>query len=323
MIRPTPTARGSGSGKVMASVAALSPPYSGRGPDTSDTRLLRTTAPFSYGGILSAMPARGAALKKEVRDFWNADPCGTRYLEKPNDFAAHSRARYQLEPFIPGFAQFVSARGKRVLEIGVGMGCDYLEWLKARAVATGVDLSPASINQARRRCELAGYQPDLEVADAERLPFETNTFDLVYSYGVMHHSADTQRCIDEAWRVLKPGGEARLMLYHHPSLTGLMLWLRFGMLPRKTVRQTVYQHLESPGTQSFTQPEVRSMLSRFEETSIQQVFSPGDLLLHKASARFSGPFYRALWKLYPRFLVRAFAKNLGLFLLISARKPLQ
>ena len=82
-------------------------------------------------------------LKDEVREFWDSDPCGSRYLEGQEDFAAHARARYELEPHIPGFAQFAASRGLRVLEIGVGMGADYLEWLKAGAHATGVDLSSA------------------------------------------------------------------------------------------------------------------------------------------------------------------------------------
>ena len=157
--------------------------------------------------------------KEEVREFWNADPCGTRYLEGKEDFDAHARARYELEPFIFDFAQFQSARGLRVLEIGVGMGADYLEWLKAGALATGVDLSAASIERAQQRAELAGYKPDLRVADAEQLPFADNSFDVVYSYGVMHHSPNTPQCVREAWRVLKPAGQARIMVYHHPSIT--------------------------------------------------------------------------------------------------------
>src|ERR1700691_3472217 len=112
--------------------------------------------------------------KEEVREFWNADPCGTRYMEGKEDFDAHARARYALEPYIFDFAQFQSARGLKVLEIGVGMGADYLEWLKAGAVATGVDLSVASIERARQRCHSAGFQPDLRVADAEQLPFADN-----------------------------------------------------------------------------------------------------------------------------------------------------
>jgi ubiquinone/menaquinone biosynthesis C-methylase UbiE len=102
--------------------------------------------------------------------------------------------------------------------------------LKAGAKATGIDMSAVSVERARRRCQSAGYIPDLRVADAESLPFADETFDVAYSYGVMHHSADPTRCLREAWRVLKPGGHARIMLYHHPSLTGAMLWLRYGIL---------------------------------------------------------------------------------------------
>ncbi|MGA6981103.1 MAG: class I SAM-dependent methyltransferase [Candidatus Sulfotelmatobacter sp.] len=260
-------------------------------------------------------------LKEKVRDFWNSDPCGTRYLEDADNFAAHARARYALEPYIFRFAQFPSAAGARVLEIGVGMGADYLEWLKAGALATGIDLSPSSADQARRRCELAGYKPDLQVSDAENLSFSNDTFDLVYSYGVMHHSVDVQRCVNEAWRVLKPGGEARIMLYHHPSLTGFMLWLRFGVLRNKSLRQTVYERLESPGTQSFSRAEVREMMKDFENIRMEQVFSPGDLLLHTPSSRFNGFLYRMAWSLYPRFIARLLCRRMGLFLLISARKP--
>ena len=261
-----------------------------------------------------------ADLKARVQSFRDADPCGTRYLEGSEDFAAHAQARYALEPHIHQFAGFSEARGLRVLEIGVGMGADYLEWLKADAKATGIDLSSMSLEKARRRCVLAGYEPDLQLADAEHLPFVDKSFDIVYSYGVMHHSPDTQKCINEAFRVLRPGGQARIMLYGHPSLTGFMLWLRYGLLLGRPLRQTVYEKLESPGTKTFTQAEVRSMFSVFEEVEIQQVFSPGDLLLNAPSSRFQSRVYEVIWKLYPRTLARVLCRKLGLFLLISARK---
>jgi len=260
-------------------------------------------------------------LKESVRDFWNRDPCGTRYLGSADEFSSHARARYTLEPYIPEFAKFDESRGRKVLEIGVGMGADYLRWLQAGADASGIDLSASSIEQARRRCEFEGYQPILQVSDAEHLSFEDNSFDVVYSYGVMHHSPDTQQCLNEAWRVLKPGGEARIMVYHHPSLTGLMLWLRFGLFRGKSLRESVYLYLESPGTKSYTQAEAQSLMARFDNVVMRQVFSPGDLLLNKPSERFQGGIYRALWALYPRFLARWFCRSLGLFLLITARKP--
>jgi ubiquinone/menaquinone biosynthesis C-methylase UbiE len=259
-------------------------------------------------------------LKEAVRDFWNSDPCGSRYLGDRADFEAHARARYELEPYIHEFAGFAQSTGQRVLEIGVGMGADYLEWLKAGAQATGVDLSSESLEWAKRRSGLAGYTTDLRVSDAEHLPFPDNTFDIVYSYGVMHHSPDTPQCIGEARRVLKPGGALRIMVYHHPSLTGLMLWLRYGWLRGKSLRETVRDRLESPGTKSYTQDEARAMLQGFEQIEMRQVFSPGDLLLNAPSTRFQGWAYRIVWRLYPRFLVRRLGKKWGLFLLISARK---
>ena len=261
------------------------------------------------------------ASKTAVADFWNAEPCGTRYLGEKSEFEAHARARYQLEPHIHGFAGFASARGLRVLEVGVGMGADYEQWLKTGAIATGVDLSPVSLERAQRRCELAGLLPDLRLSDAEDLPFTSNTFDVVYSYGVMHHSPDTAKCLNEAWRVLKPGGEARIMLYHHVSLTGIMLWLGFGLWRGQSIRQCVYETLESPGTKTFTRNEVFELMRDYENVCIDQVFSPGDLLLHERSSKFRSGAYRVLWKLFPRGLVRRIGKRWGLFLLVNARKP--
>jgi SAM-dependent methyltransferase len=260
--------------------------------------------------------------KSEVRDFWNSAPCGTRYLEGKEDFEAHARARYAMEPYIFDFAQFQKARGLKVLEIGVGMGADYLEWLKAGAAATGVDLSPPSIERARQRCVLAGYRPDLQVADAESLPFDDDSFDVVYSYGVMHHSPDTAQCVGEARRVLRPGGRASIMIYHHPSLTGAMLWLRYGLWRGKSLRQSVFEHLESPGTKTYTLAEAQSLMSGFRDVEMRLEFSPGDLLLHQPSARFQTAFYRLVWKIFPRSLVRTLGRRWGLFLLISGTKDM-
>jgi ubiquinone/menaquinone biosynthesis C-methylase UbiE len=267
------------------------------------------------------MATRANALKSAVADFWNAEPCGTRYLSQSFDFDAHAAERYRLEPYIAEFAQFSSSAGLRVLEIGVGMGADYSRWLKAGARATGVDLSSESLARAAERCRRMGLQADLRQADAENLPFADSTFDVVYSYGVMHHSPDTARCIAEAWRVLKPGGSARIMLYHNPSLTGLMLWLRYGLWQGQSVRQCVFERLESPGTKTFSKQEVLSMMNRFGAVRIQQVLSPGDLLESKPSARFQGRFYRMIWKIFPRKLLKTFCRFFGLFLLITATKP--
>jgi len=267
--------------------------------------------------MASSVTAPG--LKARVTSFWNAAPCGSRYLAG-SSLQNHAWERYLLEPYIFDFAQFSSSKGQRVLEIGVGMGADYEQWLRAGAIATGVDLSQESLAHTRQRCEMAGLEHDLHLADAEKLPFPDETFDVVYSYGVMHHSPDTECCIAEAWRVLKPGGSARIMLYHHASLTSLMLWLRYGIWKGQSVRRCVFERLESPGTKTFTKAEVFSMMRRFEDLTIVQVLSPGDTLAHKPSTRFQGRTYQFIWKMFPRRIVRLFGKRLGLFLLITGRK---
>ena len=262
-----------------------------------------------------------AAQKETVRDFWNAEPCGSRYLDGKEDFEAHARARYELEPYIFEFARFREARDLKVLEVGVGMGADYLEWLKAGAHATGVDLSAASLENARRRCMMAGYQPDLRVADAEQLPFPDQSFDVVYSYGVMHHSPNTPQCIREAYRVLKSRGTGA----DHgvpPSLdhrSHVVVALR--IIARQNASPVGLRSLESPGTKTYTREEALALFQGFADVKMQVVFSPGDLLLHQPSARFQSGFYRLVWKLFPRAIVRKFGRPWGLFLLISAVKP--
>lgn len=260
-------------------------------------------------------------LQDKVTEFWNSEPCGFRYLSA-DGFAAHAAARYLLEPHIPAFADFNSARGLKVLEVGVGMGADYERWLRAGACATGVDLSAASLELARARCQLAGLESDLHLGNAQALPFPANSFDIVYSYGVMHHSPDPAKCLQEAFRVAKPGGEVRVMLYHHPSVTGIMLWLRYGLWRGQTLRRSVYEYLESPGTQTFSKREVRALMSGFEKIRIEQVYSPGDLLLHEPSRRYRDWYHRFLWKVFPRAFVRMLCGRWGLFLLIKANKPL-
>jgi len=153
------------------------------------------------------------------------------------------------------------------------------------------------------------------------LPFPENSFDVVYSYGVMHHSPNTQQCVREAFRVLKPGGQARIMIYQHPSVTGAMLWLRYGLLSGKSLRQSVLEHLESPGTKSYTKQEARQLMTAFRDVQVRVEFSPGDLLLHQPSQKFQAPSYRLLWKIFPRRLIRRFTRRWGLFLLITASKP--
>jgi ubiquinone/menaquinone biosynthesis C-methylase UbiE len=160
-------------------------------------------------------------LKARVHDFWQANPCGAKFAEmrigSREFFKAVEEHRYETEWHIPEVVQFERWRDKSVLEIGCGLGTDAINFARAGANYTGVDLTERSIELVQRRFDFENLQGDLRTADAENLPFADNSFDLVYSHGVLHHTPDTERAINEAHRVLKPGGTAMVMLYHKNS----------------------------------------------------------------------------------------------------------
>jgi ubiquinone/menaquinone biosynthesis C-methylase UbiE len=162
-----------------------------------------------------------AELKERVRAFWQAHPCGTKFSDAEmgtREFFERVEAhRYTKEWHIPEAAKFAAARGLRVLEIGCGLGTDGAQFALAGADYTGIDLTEASIELAKRRFELSGLRGEFCIADAENLEFADDSFDLVYSHGVLHHTPDTARAIREIHRVLKPGGRAVVMLYHRGS----------------------------------------------------------------------------------------------------------
>lgn len=160
--------------------------------------------------------------KEQVRAFWNAHPCGTQFTHlawgSREFFDEVERVRYTIQPFMRDLVGFDLFPGKRLLEIGCGLGTDLLQFARGGALVTGVDLTPASIELVKACFALHGLPVHAQVADAENLPFEDNAFDVVYSFGVLHHTPDTQKALDEVYRVLKPGGKIILMLYHKHSL---------------------------------------------------------------------------------------------------------
>jgi len=266
-------------------------------------------------------------LKARVRDHWDREPCGTRSLvsDDPSERLREAEEyRYTTEPHIPAFAGFSESRGLQVLEIGVGAGTDFVQWVRNGASVVGVDISSGSLSEARARVEAEGLSGgELLIADAEQLDFADDTFDVVYSYGVLHHLPDTPRAIREVHRVLKPGGEARMMIYHLPSWTGLLLWAMYGaarLRPRLTPRQAIFDHLESPGTKAYTLAEARRLLADFDDVELSVDLQPADLLAMPASDKYQGRLARVAWALYPRRFIRRFGRRLGLALLITARK---
>jgi len=162
-----------------------------------------------------------AQLKERVRAFWQEHPCGTKFADaEPGTrrfYELVAQHRYEKEWHIPAAADFAGTRGLRVLEIGCGLGTDGAQFAAAGADYTGVDLTDAAVDLARRRFELFDLPGTFAKADAENLDFPADSFDLVYSHGVLHHTPDTPKSVREIHRVLRPGGRAEVMLYHRGS----------------------------------------------------------------------------------------------------------
>lgn len=235
-------------------------------------------------------------LKEQVKQHWEQEPCGTSTASATpgtSEFFAEVEAeRYRLEPYIPAFAEFERWRGKRVLEIGVGLGTDFVRFVRAGADAVGVDLTEASVAAVRDRLAQEGLEAEVNAADAEALPFDDASFDLVYSYGVLHHTPDTERAVGEVRRVLRPSGEARIMLYSRRSWVALGAWLLWGVgrgRPWKSITDVLAEHLESPGTKAYTRAELDDLFAGFSHVRYVRNVTPYDRRVVGPLARLTGP----------------------------------
>ena len=259
-----------------------------------------------------------------VQEFWNRQSCGEVYAAgntATEQLDAQARARYELEPYIFDFARFPDGRDRDVLEIGVGMGADHLEWAKSSPRSlTGIDLTPRAIDHTRARLHAYALSSTLGCADAEHLPFGDNSFDIVFSWGVLHHSPDTPRAVDEVHRVLRPGGVARIMIYHYWSITGYLLWIRYGMLQGHSLTHVYARYLESPGTKAYTVAQARHMFRRFKTVFAHSQLSFGDLLQSEVGQRHRGPLLSLAKTFWPRALIRRLLPGHGLMLLVEAQK---
>lgn len=220
-------------------------------------------------------------LKESVKKYWNVASCGTEFIQEQKHSIAYFEAiedfRYSIEPEIFGFAQFTRFHGKKILEVGVGAGSDFTQWVRAGAIAHGIDLTEEAIGNVQERLKLYGLTAaDLQCGDAENLPHETNQFDLVYSWGVIHHSPDTERCLDEIIRVAKPGAQIKIMVYNRHSLFAFYQYLIFGLFkgkPFQSLASILFKNQESSGTKAYTKKEIRKLLSS-KPVSISAISTP-------------------------------------------------
>ena len=153
-----------------------------------------------------------------------------------------------------------------VLEIGCGMGTHTQLLAESGARLTSVDITPRAVEMTERRCALRGLAVDVQQADAECLPFAAESFDLVWTWGVLHHSSSFDRCLAEAGRVLRPGGRLLMMVYHRSSLIYYVhnVFIR-GILCGQRLRRSFAEindaHMDGAYARMFTQRELATLLA--------------------------------------------------------------
>ena len=210
-----------------------------------------------------------------VKEFWNTNPlCASAISEEIGSagfFEEYDQLREINEPikFSYNLHEYPNFKGKRVLDVGCENGYVLSKYAKEGAIAHGIDISETSVETSKRRFSLLGLTGDIQVGNAENIAFEDNYFDCVCSMGVLHHTPNTQKGIDEVYRVLRPGGRAILMFYHKDSI--LNKW-NFTLLPyihpryfRKKRKEllNMVDGVGNPKGDFYTHGELRELLSKF------------------------------------------------------------
>ncbi|HYW74813.1 MAG TPA: methyltransferase domain-containing protein [Pyrinomonadaceae bacterium] len=263
--------------------------------------------------------------KQRAREQWSSDPAGA-VFGQAHEFGTREffddveRHRYQqYAPWMPAMMGFDEFCGQRLLEVGCGMGTDLLQFARGGARVTGVDLTPRSIETSRRHLELYDQSGEFAVADCESLPFVDESFDVAYSNGVLHHTPDTSAAVGEIHRVLRPGGQARVMLYHRGSWAyWSQVVLRYGLLRGEFLRGNSAADIMSkyvefnagggrPLVKAYSRREARELFSRFREVKVQ------------VEQLLESEFY-FLRHLIPPHLFPRLQQSVGWNVIVSARK---
>ena len=216
--------------------------------------------------------------KHQVRDYWekhpNAAAIGYGSAGERQFYETVAGHRYKVEPCIPEMAEFEQWSDRLVLEVGCGMGTDLRQFASFGARVVGIDLTWQGIQMAKTAFSLFGLKGDFVVADAEALPFLTDTFDLVYSNGVIHHTPDTRIAVQEIHRVTRQGGQARVMVYHRNSYFARVI---VGAILTPLLRVLTWRHPQKlpPWLESLLPRGVRDMHSIVAERGFSKelVFS--------------------------------------------------
>lgn len=196
-----------------------------------------------------------------VKQYWDNRPCNIRH--SPAEFGTKQyfdeveQRKYFVEPHIPAFAEFEKWRGKEVLEVGCGIGTDSINFARAGAKLTVLELSEKSLEITKKRFETYGLEADFVLGSGEELSrfFPDKRFDLVYSFGVIHHTPNPSAVIQEIEKVMNPGGELRVMLYSKYSTKNFMIFLGLAQPEAQTGCPIAY---------TYTKSDIVDLLSSFK-----------------------------------------------------------
>jgi ubiquinone/menaquinone biosynthesis C-methylase UbiE len=207
------------------------------------------------------------ATVQQVKSFWESHVNNEYYTREARGSSEYfdeiERRRYRWHYHLPELFGSLDGRGRKLLEIGCGIGVDSIQLAKAGFEVTAVDLTEAAIEVARRFAQVRDVSIDFRTANAERLDFPDGSFDAVYSFGVLHHTPEIETAVEEVRRVLKPGGSAYIMLYHHRSLVGAVH--RLLKLPYESPRN-LKDHC--PVVYTFTERSARELFKHFSKVEM-------------------------------------------------------
>lgn len=280
-------------------------------------------------------------LQAESKGWWETNPMsydwhrtlraaeGTRefYEEIDRRFFASSsfyRGNRPFEKWIP----FDHIKGKRVLEVGCGLGAHAQLLSEAGCHLTCIDLTQKAVQSTRRRLELQGLHADVRQMDAEKMEFPDGEFDFVWSWGVIHHSANTGRIVQQIFRVLKPGGEFRLMVYHRRSLSGLYCLVR-GFLSGKffkgmSAHEVLSFYTDGYMARFYTRRELREFLARCDFSHVEtSVLGQKSELVPLPGRGASGKLKRAILRGFPDAIAEPILSVAGYFLFAVGQKNVQ